>query len=321
MQEDMLAIGIDVAKRELVIAAVDHPEYCRTISNDTTSIKRWLAHIPAHACVAVESTGSYHELLTHLAHGQGLAVYVLNPRDVRFYAKALGRGKTDRMDAQMISRYLREQHDHLHPFAPGTSAERAVQQLMQRRERIVVHRDGLLRSLDEVAGLAAHRAVLQQQFEALLCEVDRLIAEHIASQTELNEAATRLRTIPGVGQQGAALLSCLFRRIDFTNADAVVAFSGLDPRPMDSGQKRGRRRLSKRGSPLLRRQLFMMAFSASRSHTFRAVYQALKARGLSSTEACVILGRKLLRIAFAVWRTQRPFDISLWTPKEACTEL
>lgn len=85
---------------------------------------------------------------------------------------------------------------------------------------------------------------------------------------------------------------------------------------MDSGQKRGRRRLSKRGSPLLRRQLFMMAFSASRSHAFESVYQALKARGLSSTEACVVLARKLLRIAFAIWRTKRVFDASLWIPRE-----
>lgn len=190
MQADRLAIGIDVAKRELVIAAVDHPSYGETIGNNAASIKRWLARIPADALVAVESTGSYHALAVRLAQQRGLTVYVLNPRDVCFYAKALSRGKTDRSDAQVISRYLREHHDHLRPFAPGTVAEQAIEQLMQRRERAVVHRDALLRSLGEVADLAACRATLAREFAALLGEIDRLIAAHIASQAELNEAAT-----------------------------------------------------------------------------------------------------------------------------------
>lgn len=90
---------------------------------------------------------------------------------------------------------------------------------------------------------------------------------------------------------------------------------------MDSGQKRGRRRLSKRGSPLLRRTLFMAAFAASRSKAFKPFYRSLKTRGLATTEAFIILARKLLRIAFAVWRTQTAFEPSRYEGKIACAEL
>lgn len=306
--QDTLDIGIDVAKAELVIDAVGNPEYSGVIANTRSHIERWLARIPAGSRLAVESTGTYHRLLVSLAQARGLTVFVLNARDVYYYAKALGqRGKTDRTDAQVISRYLHEHHRHLHPFVSPTSVEQQIDQLLLRRERVAVHQDALKRSLRDLQGMPSIASLLQS-FDAVLEDIDQRVAELIAEQQSLAASSQLLRTVPGIGPLGSALLSCLFERIPFASGDAVIAFCGLDPRPMDSGKKRGRRRLSKRGSPLLRRTLFMAAFSASRSLAFKSFYQALRARGLATTEAFVILARKILRIAFAVWKAGSPFD-------------
>ncbi|WP_422822869.1 transposase [Variovorax humicola] len=112
----------------------------------------------------------------------------------------------------------------------------------------------------------------------------------------------------------SALLTALLSRMPFAGADALVAYGGLDPRAHDSGRSRGRRRLSKRGAPALRYQMYMAAMSASKTKTFAPTYQALRARGLQATEALVILARKLLRIAFAILRSEKPFEAHRFSP-------
>lgn len=319
--QDTLEIGIDVSKAELVVAVMGKPEYQTVLPNRLQDIERWLRRIPTDSRLAVESTGSYHQLVVTLALEHGLTVFVLNARDVHYYAKAMGqRGKTDRADAVLISRYLHEHHEHLNPYVPASPVEAEINRLLLRRERIVVYQDALKRSLQDLRGLDGV-APLLQGFKALLDEMDQRMSELVASEPALAESTQRLRSVPGIGSLSSTVLACLFQRLAFTKADAVVAFSGLDPRPMDSGQKRGRRRLSKRGSPLLRRLLFMAAFSASRSLAFRSFYQSLKARGLAATEAFVILARKLLRIAFGLWKSKTTFEPGRYLPKEACAEL
>ncbi len=320
--QDVLNFGVDVAKAELVIGVVGHPECNTTIRNTEVHIKGWLNQVPSGSRIAVESTGEYHRQLIDLAQQRGIASYVLNARHVHCYAKALGqRGKTNRVDAQLISRYLHEHHASLHTFQAGTLVEQEVNQLLRRRAGLVVQREGIEKSFKDLRGLDSPVHALITQFDRLLSQIDERIERLISSQKDLAASAKQLRTIPGIGPQGAALLVCLFGRIGFVNEDALVAFSGLDPRPMDSGQKRGKRRLSKSGPPLLRRQLFMMAFSASRTKVFKPVYQALRARGLTSTESFVILGRKLLKIAFAIWRTQTSFSAQRWITRNICIEL
>jgi len=315
-----LNIGVDVAKAELVIGEVDHPEYQGSIANESVPIKKWLSRLPGHARIAVESTGRYHALLVDLAQAQGFEVYVLNARDVHYYARALGqRGKTDRMDAQLISRYLREHHARLHPFAAGSAAQREIRKLLAGRTRVVVQRQSLLRSLKDLAGVQT--ASLTAQLDEVLKQIDQRIAALIASEANLAEAARRLKTITGVGSLGAAWLASLFERVRFTNSDAVVAYSGLEPRPRESGQWRGRRKLSKRGPADLRRLLYMMAVSASHSKVFASYHRALRARGLSGTASIVVLARRLLRIAFAVWKTKTSFDPDRYLAREACAKL
>ena len=307
--QEILDIGVDVAKAELVIGVVAHPELAVRLPNEAVAIRHWLRSVPAGARLGVESTGPYHALLVRLTQEAGLNVYVLNARELFCYAKALGvRGKTDRTDAQVIARYVHEHHARLRRYQAGSDAQQQIDQLIRRRARLVVRRQSLLRTIQDVPDLDIEREALVQSLQALIHTFDTRIAQLIHSEAELADVFTRLQTIPGVGVQCGAWLTSLLERITFANEDALVAFSGLDPRPRESGQWRGRRRLSKRGPALLRRQLYLSAFSACRTRTFKPVYEALCARGFSSVQALVILARKLLKIAFAVWRNKTVFD-------------
>lgn len=107
-------------------------------------------------------------------------------------------------------------------------------------------------------------------------------------------------------------------KIERNDADAIVAYSGLDPRPNDSGQHRGRRRITKRGPPEMRRLLFLAAQAAAKSKAARPVYEAIRAKGFSTTQALVILARNLLRVAYLIWKTGQPFDPQRILPPAAC---
>src|SRR3546814_14344699 len=105
MQTSILCIGADISKAEVVVS-VAGGRPC-TVANNTAAITRWLRTVPEHAHIAMESTGRYHALLAQIAHVHGLTVYILNARDVFFYARATGaRGKTDDIAAGLIARYL-----------------------------------------------------------------------------------------------------------------------------------------------------------------------------------------------------------------------
>lgn len=314
MQTSTSYIGIDVSKAELVVADA---EQCHgAIVNTAAGISRWLSGVAAHTHIAVESTGRYHGLLAQLAYQAGMTVYVLNARDVYFYARALGsRAKTDAVDALVIARYLQAHHAHLHPWKPASAAQQQLQQLITRRAKVVVHQSALRQILQSLDSQQIDTQALHTGFTRLLQSIDRQIQLLIASDQQLQQGYQRLLSITGIGAQTAALLTELLSRIRFANADALVAYSGLDPRPNDSGTKRGRRRLSKKGPALLRRQMYLVGGAASHSKALKPVYQAIRAKGFAGTEALMILGRKLLRVAYSVWKYATPFDPGRLMPK------
>jgi transposase len=260
----------------------------------------------------MESTGKYHVLLASLARATGMRVFVLNPKRIWYSARSEGRhGKTDRIDAQVIRNYLRNHMARLHPWCPGTPLQAELDALQRRRQCLERHFTGICSSMSDLVALRAEMKELQDRMDAMLQAIDLRVQLLIGldSQTEHKDAL--LRTIPGVKAHGAAALGSLFARIPFSRSDAVVAYVGIDVRPNESGHKRGRRRLSKQGPAYLRRQVWLSGFSASNSKVFKPLYQALRARGFTTTEAFMIIGRRILRIAWAIWTTDRPFDASL----------
>jgi transposase len=117
-----------------------------------------------------------------------------------------------------------------------------------------------------------------------------------------------LQSIVGVGPLVAAQLAQALTRLPWERCEAFIAHTGLDPRPRDSGEHRGRRRITKHGPPMLRHLLFMAAMSASKTSLWKPIYAALRQRGLASTQALVVLARRIARIAFAMFHSGQPFN-------------
>ena len=307
--QSVLNHGADVASDHLDIAVHDSKAGVKRIANERRAILQWLKQVPRGSRLAMEATGRYHLLLARLAHEHGLQVYVLNPRDVSHYARGVGqRGKTDRLDAQVIARYVANEHAQLRCWQPAPPQLAELDSLLRRRAALVRHQGALRQSMGDDPLTSKLLPQVMAPIDKVLQALNKAIAKATQRIEGSKQALRSITSVPGLGAlNGAALLS-LFTRLADARADAVVAFTGLDPRPMDSGNKRGVRKLSKRGPAELRRLLYNAASSASRTAAWRGIYERELAKGLPRTAALVALARKLVRVAFSLFKSQTTFD-------------
>lgn len=304
-----LDIGVDVAKDTVVVACASHALAAGTIKNERAALLAFVRSLPHGSRIGLEATGSYHELLANLAVKAGFTVFLLNPRDTRHYAQGVGlRAKTDRVDAALMARLVAREHDRLHPYSPPSVAQRSLQRLLKRRAKLTCVKGTLRQSLSGLTGFAGECQRLLERIDRLIALIDRRMRELIRQDPQAAPACTRLRTIVGVGPLvGAGLISAL-ARTPFKNADAFVAFTGLDPRADDSGKRAGRRRLSKRGPAELRRLLYNAAMSAAKTKTWQPLYARCRERGLPSTAALIIIARKIARTDWSIYHHNTTFS-------------
>ncbi len=294
-------VGTDVAKEWIDFAASEGRG--GRVDNTAPALKAWLGSWPP-GVIAMESTGGYHELLATLAQSAGWRVYVLNPAHVKKFREFSGvRAKTDRLDAAVILRFLQQRGEGLRPWSPGTRLQRQILKLVRERAAAVRHFGALLQAMTDRKA----QADIRRCSERCVKHFDERIDALVATDEALALARRRLASVPGIGPLTSAALAVLFARVPFQTSDAAVAFLGMDLRADDSGSKTGRRFLTKKGDPEYRRLLYMAGKAAATTKLLKPLYQALKARH-STTEAILILARKLLRIALAVYREGQTFD-------------
>ena len=310
MQTKALDIGADVAKDEIVVACAEGGFSLLKVPNRRAELSVFLKTLPAGSRIGMESTGIYHELLAETAHKLGFVVFVLNPKDVRHYAKAIGlRGKTDRVDAELIARMIYREHEKLHPWVPPTPAQRQIDRLLKRRAKVRRIQVALNQSIKGIAGFDADLKTVNERLDRFVKHIDAKVKALIEADTDRKQQYARLRKIAGLG--GAVVRSSVLNtleRVPLRSADAFIAFTGLDPRPDDSGHHTGRRRLSKRGPSELRRLLYIAAMAAAKTKLWKPIYEHYRAKGLSTTAALVILARRIARTAWSLYTHKTDFD-------------
>ena len=140
-------MGVDVASKHLDAAAYGSTGVAR-LANTDAAISKWLRTLPVGSVIALESTGRYHERLAYAAHAKGFVVYLLNPREVRHYARAMVmRGKTDRLDAQIPARYVAHERAELRVWVPPSPELRRLDDLVRRRGTLVKHQGAIKQSV------------------------------------------------------------------------------------------------------------------------------------------------------------------------------
>lgn len=304
MRVEIPDVGVDVSKARVEISTGGPVE---RVANTRAKLAAFFRGLPGPARIAVESTNRYHEAAVAAALACGHQVYLVDPFRLSRYRDAVGvRAKTDVTDAHLLVRYVASEARHLVPYSPPPKAVRRLRELLRARAKLKQNQVTIQQSLADINELRSTGAKLEQQYREAIGVIDRKLKACLEKAGYAADA-TLCRGIPGIGALNAAALVAAFHRGPFHSADAFIAFLGLDVRVRESGLYRGRRKLTKRGDPELRRLLFNAARAGARTSVWKAYYERLRARGLSTTAAGVALARKIARVAFAVLRDRSEY--------------
>lgn len=317
-------LGCDVSKAKVDVALVDGRGsvlWEDTVANDPPVLAGFLltvtgAYPETHITGVVEATGSYHYPLLDASLAVAIDCLVYNPILTKQGIRASVRGKkTDRTDAILIARMGLRGEGRLYTPEPYLSTKlqtRSYQKLGDWRRSLTKHITHL-QTMDE--------AVMTEPVQAIFATVtDAMKVAQAELHSELQRSAggdvfNRLQTIPGIGPFVAA---CLIGEIQdmtrFTRPKHLVAYIGLDPRVRQSGHSlHSMGKLSKRGSPHVRRSLFLAANVAQRHDPyFKAYYDKKRAEGKPYKVATCAVSRKLLTVIRAIWLSGGTYDTHFW---------
>jgi transposase len=314
------ALGIDIAKAKFNVTLLwpdgrRRRKACPNTVAGCAELLVWLRRQgvdQVHACL--EATGSYGEVLATTLVDAGHQVSILNPAIIHHYAKSrLARAKTDTVDADVIAEYTAKEQPLL--WTPLPRQLRELQALVRRLEALVGMQTDE-RNRAEAGGVTpavqTSIAAVLAHLDAQIAAVRRQIRQHIDQHPGLRDQRDLLTTIPGIGEQTAALLLAELFNKTFGSARQAAAFAGVVPRPNDSGTHVGRRVMCKLGPGRLRKGLYFPAIAAIR---FNPSLQPLAKRLRDAGKPpMLIIGaamRKLIHLAFGVIKSGRPYDPKL----------
>jgi transposase len=316
------ALGIDVAKHTLAVALmVDaHQLACGTFDNSPAGfaqLVRWVARQRGSGqmtlSVCLEATGRYGEAVAEALVAAGYHVSVVNPSRIHAYGRSQGLiGKRDQSDAKLIARYC-GRHD-LPAWQPPAPQQQVRQELSRHLDDLKTTRQRLTNRLSAGVHTPFIQRSLQEQIDLLNRQIEETQAEldHLIQQDETQRQQFHLLTsIPGIGPTTASkFLAAVGEWTSFESADQLAAYAGLVPKPYQSGTSVHKKPvLAKGGNRHLRTAFYMPALSAERFNPVIAALAArLRARGKSKMQIIGAIMHKLLRLAFGVLKSGRPFD-------------
>lgn len=303
-------VGIDVAKAELVVS--ERPSLAPwNVANTEAGIRTLTERLQATppTLIVLEATGGYERAVIGALVAAGLTVAVVNPRQVRDFARATGQlAKTDRLDASVLALFAERVRPAVRPLATEEQADLAA--VLARRRQLLEMLVAEQNRLGQTRGrqtqvvkrsLKAHITYLERELRITDSELDAQIHASPAwqAQTDL------LRSVPGVGQVLATTLVAEVPELGQLTRKEIAKLVGVAPLNRDSGTLRGRRLIGG-GRASVRRVLYMAALVASRCNVvIRAFYQRLLAAGKPKKLALTACMRKLLIILNAITKTQQ----------------
>jgi transposase len=308
MTSEPVYVGIDVAKATLDVCTTDGDAW--QVPNDDRAVQGLCVRLAAvqPALVVLEATGRYEMRAAAALATAGLPVAVVNPRQVRSYARSTGQlAKTDRLDARAIARFAAAVRPEPRPLPDAETRE--LEALIVRRRQLV----GMIAA--EEARLATAPTVTRKQIKAHLgwlhTQLNRIESDidGTVRRSPLWRAKDDLlRSIPGVGPATSHTLLALLPELGTLKEKEITALVGLAPFNQDSGTMRGRRRIWG-GRARVRSVLYMAALVGCRwNPVLKAFYTRLRAAGKPAKVALVACMHKLLIILNAMVRDGRAWN-------------
>jgi len=303
----LVFVGIDVSQARLDIAV--RPGAAFSIAHHESAIATLIEQLRALSptLIVLEATGGMEIPLTSALATAGLPVVVVNPRQVRDFAKASGRlAKTDALDAQMLAQFAEVMRPQPRPL-PDAEA-RALAALLTRRRQLVemltAEKNRLLSAASPIRkSLRTHIAWLERELQ----HTNTNLAEAIRQSPVWREKDELLQSVPGVGPVLTSTLLASLPELGTLTNKQIAALVGVAPLKRDSGTLRGRRTVWG-GRAQVRAVLYMSAIVAARFNpVIRAFYQRLCASGKAKKVALTACMRKLLTILNAMLKHRTPW--------------
>ena len=306
---EQIFVGIDVAKDRLDVHVRPSGE-AFAVARDGEGLAALVDRLRG-VCprlIVSEATGGFEQVVAGALGAVGLPIVVVNPRQIRDFARALGRlAKTDRIDAETIAIFAERVQPELRPL-PDAQA-RLLGELVARRRQVIEmivaegNRARLLESRRLKKRIERHRSALQDE----LSKIDSEIDETIRGTPIWRENENLLKTVPGVGNGLARTLLAELPELGKLGRKQIAALVGVAPFNRDSGTLRGKRTVWGGRAPI-RASLYMAALVASRFNPVIArFYRRLLAAGKPKKLALTACMRKLLIILNAIIRDQQPW--------------
>jgi transposase len=305
-------IGIDVSKDKLDIAVHETGEYF-IVSYDPAEIVGLIETLKRlnPARIVVEASGGVEHLIVSFLATAQLPVIVVNPRQIRDFARATGKlAKTDRLDAFAQARFAAVLQPEVRPLKPKET--QALEALLTRRhqlvEMIVAERQRWSqvqqrRRLEVAADIKAHLDWLKKRLAK--CEVE--LARAIRNSPVWRERDQLLQSVPGVGKITSLTLIADLPELGQLDHKQIASLCGLAPHARESGQWHGKRS-THGGRSRVRATLYMAVLTAIRNNeVIKTFYQRLVAAGKTKPLAITACMRKLLVILNAMVKSNSPW--------------
>jgi transposase len=297
-ERDDANIGIDVSKKNLDSACIPKSggrieRHSNTLNGCTKLAKRIEKLRPRR--IIVEATGGYERMIVSALAARGLPVVVVNPREVRNFAKGMGKlAKTDSIDAEMLAEYGQKRRPELRPIPD--KVEMDIADLVARRRQLIKLRTSEKNRRDH-SSCKRVKASIEAVIKTLDIQIEKIdddLSKHVKRHPRLQERDNLLRSVPGVGDVTSRTLIVDLPELGTVSRQVIAALVGVAPFNRDSGQMRGKRTIFA-GRSHVRAALYMAALSAARSDPFyRSYYEQLLARGKVKKVALTVIMRKLL---------------------------
>lgn len=303
---EAITVGIDVSKDRLDVALRPSGEVFaveRAASGLDSLVSRLKALAPQ--IVALEATGGFETVVTAALAAAGLPVVVVNPVQVRAFAKAIGqRAKTDPIDAGVIAHFAEATRPEVRTLPDAET--QLLADLVQRRRQIIE----MIGAESQRQKRASHSlkksiARLLKALQKELTSVDTDIDGSVRGSPAWREKEDLLTSVPGIGKTIARTLIAEMPELGRLNRKEVAALAGLAPFTRQSGTWRGRSFIGG-GRTSVRTALFMGAMVAKRYNpVLKAFFDRLVAAGKPKMVALIAVARKLITILNAVLRDQK----------------
>jgi transposase len=303
-------VGIDVSKDRLDVHLRPGGD-AFTVPRDGEGIEALAARLRelAPQLVVIEATGGFETVVAAGLAAAGLPLAVVNPRQIRDFARAVGRlAKTDPLDAAIIAHFGEAVRPE--PRAVPDEAARALGELVARRRQIVEmmvaerNRRRLMTQKKAIRTVDRVLATLQAQ----LSDIEKEIDDAIRGTPAWRAAEDLLISVPGIGPKIARTLIAELPELGQLDRRSIAALAGLAPFNRDSGRMRGRRTIAGGRAPV-RSALFMAVLvSIRRNMPLAQTYHRLVHAGKPPKVAIVACMRKLLGILNAILRDKTPWQ-------------